>query len=340
MSRLLVLLALLAGGATAQPVRVILDTDLGPDADDAGALAVLHALADLGEAEVLGVACGTTSPWCAPAADAINTYYGRPDLPVGTNKGEGPAGGSEAWYGDAFNGYLAGHFPNDTRHAEYAEDAVALYRRLLAEAPDSSVAVVAVGPLTNLRHLLESAADGHSPLSGRDLVARKGRALTVMGGAYPEGAESNFMGDPDAARAVADGWPTPVVFAGYEVGEEVLTGARLWEEAPEDNPVRAAYHLWDLHFARRFTPEFDPEAGIWPHSSYDPIAVLAAVRDPHDYWDAVATGHNAVAADGSNAWRDAPDRDHAYLVERTARADLGRLLDDLMAAPPAARTRP
>ena len=73
----LLVLLLTAGGATAQPVGVLLDTDLGPDADDAGALAVLHALADRGEAEILGVACGTTSPWCAPAADAINTSIER-----------------------------------------------------------------------------------------------------------------------------------------------------------------------------------------------------------------------------------------------------------------------
>ena len=40
--------------ATVRPV-VIFDTDMGSDVDDAGALAVLHRLADLGEAEIAGV---------------------------------------------------------------------------------------------------------------------------------------------------------------------------------------------------------------------------------------------------------------------------------------------
>jgi inosine-uridine nucleoside N-ribohydrolase len=334
---LVLLIAMLtASGVAAQPVRVIFDTDLGPDADDAGALALLHALADRGEAEVLGVACGTKSPWCAPAADAINTYYGHPGLPVGTNKGEGPMGGSEEWYGDAFNGYVAGHFPNDTRHAEYAEDAVVMYRRLLAAAPDTSVAVVVVGSMSNPAHLLASLPDSLSPLSGRDLVARKVRLLSVMGGAYPEGSESNFTVDPAATRALVEGWPTPVTFSGFEIGEELMTGARLWE-TPEENPVRAAYHFWDLYFARQFTPEFDPETGIWPHSSFDQTAVLYAVRGLRDYWDAVTTGHNAIHEDGTNAWREAPDRDHAYLVEKLPREDLAHIIEDLMAAPPAGR---
>lgn len=331
----LVVSAAAPAGAQPPPVRVLFDTDLGPDSDDAGALALLHALADRGEAAILGVACSTTSPWCAPAADAIDTYYGRPDVPVGTLKGPGSAGGSEEWYGESFNGYLAGHFPNDTGHGEYAEDAVALYRRLLAGAPDSSVAVVVVGPTTNLRDLLVSPPDSLSPLDGRQLAARKVRLLSVMGGRYPEGGESNFMADGVATQAVAADWPTPVVFSGFEVGEELLTGPRLFTETPEDHPVRVAYHLWDLTFARRFTPEFDPETGIWPHSSYDHTAVLYAVRGLRDYWTAVSDGHNEVASDGSNAWRTSPDRDHAYLVEAMPREELAGVIEDLMVTPPA-----
>jgi inosine-uridine nucleoside N-ribohydrolase len=243
-------------------------------------------------------------------------------------------GGSEAWYGDAFNGYVAGHYPNDTRHAEYAEDAVAMYRRLLAAAPDASVTVVVVGSMSNPAHLLASPPDALSPLSGRDLVARKVRALSVMGGAYPEGSESNFTVDPGATRALVAGWPTPITFSGFEIGEELMTGTQLWE-TPEANPVRASYHFWDLYFARQFTPEFDPETGIWPHSSFDQTAVLYAVRGLGGYWDAVTTGHNVIHEDGTNRWEPSPDRDHAYLVEKMPREALARIIEDLMAAPPA-----
>lgn len=38
-----------------KPVPVILDTDMGPDCDDTGALAILHALAKQEESDILGV---------------------------------------------------------------------------------------------------------------------------------------------------------------------------------------------------------------------------------------------------------------------------------------------
>ena len=67
-------------------MRVIFDTDLGADVDDAGAVAVLHALADLGEAEILAMGLSVKHPWSAPCLDALNTYYGRPDIPIGASR--------------------------------------------------------------------------------------------------------------------------------------------------------------------------------------------------------------------------------------------------------------
>ena len=215
------------------PVKIILDTDLGPDSDDAGALAVLHSLTTRGEAEILAVMCSTKNPWCAPCADAINTYYLRPDIPIGTLKGPGSLGGSEDWYGDSFNGYIAGHFENDIIHGEYAMDAINLYRKILTTNTDSGVHIVVTGPLTNLRDLLISEPDQSSELRGWDLIRRKVKFLTVMGGKYPEGAESNFMADPKAAKEVVEKWPTPIMFSGYEIGEDLLTGQRLDEDTPE-----------------------------------------------------------------------------------------------------------
>lgn len=75
--------------ASEVPVNVILDTDIGPDCDDVGALVVLHSLADTGEVNLLGVMCCTSSQWGAPCLDALNTYYGRPHIPVGTLKDAG-----------------------------------------------------------------------------------------------------------------------------------------------------------------------------------------------------------------------------------------------------------
>src|SRR5689334_7954924 len=71
----------------AAPAKVIFDTDMAEDVDDAGALAVLHALADRGEAEILGTMISSRNEAVGPCLDAINTYYGRPDVPIGYVRG-------------------------------------------------------------------------------------------------------------------------------------------------------------------------------------------------------------------------------------------------------------
>ena len=70
-------------------VPVILDTDIGPDCDDVAAVALLHGLVNRGEARLLAMMCCISSDWGAPCLDALNTYYGRPEIPVGTLKERG-----------------------------------------------------------------------------------------------------------------------------------------------------------------------------------------------------------------------------------------------------------
>jgi len=112
-----------------RPVPIILDTDIGPDCDDAGAVAVLNALADRGEAKLLAMACCTSSEWGAPCVQAINTYYGRPDIPVGTCKREGFLTDSP------YNGPVAREFPNTLKTGHAAPDARNLYREILRYLP-------------------------------------------------------------------------------------------------------------------------------------------------------------------------------------------------------------
>ncbi len=73
--------------AGARQVPVILDSDVGNDCEDAAAIGVLHALADKGEARILAMIYPMHDPWGAAAMSAINTYYGRPGIPIGTYRG-------------------------------------------------------------------------------------------------------------------------------------------------------------------------------------------------------------------------------------------------------------
>ena len=299
-----------------EPVAVFFDTDIGPDVDDAGATAVLNALADRGEAKILGMAVCTSNPWGAPCLDAINTYYGRPDIPIGTFKGTGFLVDSKYARG------VAEGFPNDLKNGANAPDATDLYRRILSRQKDDSVVICAVGPLNNVGRLLDSGPDRHSKLSGRDLIAKKVKQLVVMGGRYPSGKEWNFEQDPKAAAAVAERWPTPVLASGFEIGAEIKTGARLQTETPADNPVRKAYELYIGAGKDR--------------ESWDQTGVLAAVRGPDPLWASSHTTRLLVdAKDGSNRTSGMMTEGwFSFLVKRAEVAEVKRTIEDLMVQRP------
>src|SRR6185437_2250268 len=70
-----------------KPVRLIFDSDMGPDYDDVGAIALLHALADKGEVKILATMASTKYEGVAGVLNVFNTYFNRPDIPIGVPKG-------------------------------------------------------------------------------------------------------------------------------------------------------------------------------------------------------------------------------------------------------------
>lgn len=307
-----------AGKPRPAPVRLIVDTDIFSDVDDAGALAVAHALADAGQVKLLAVMVDTPSRWGAPAVDAINTYYGRGDIPVGALK---PVDNST--FEKDYAQVLAKRFPNSLRDGARAPDAVRLYRQVLARQPDHSVSIASVGFLTNLAGLLDSGPDRYSRLSGKALVEKKVKELVVMGGTFPEGREWNFFNDVAATKKVVDEWPTEQVYSGFEIGVNIMTGARL-DQVPRKNPVRRGYEIY-------VGPGNDRE-------SWDLTAVYYAIRGGDElFTESTEPGSVAVYPDGSNAWVPEPDRDQRYLTTVASDETIARVLEDLMLRPPARR---
>jgi len=295
---------------SAAPVPVIFDTDLGYDADDAGALAVLHALADRGEAEVLATMTVVGDPQSAGALDVINTYYGRPDTPIGAMKGGRWLDARPYWFetNPDFLGPLVREYPSNVKHKDAAPGAVPLYRRTLAAQPDRSVTVVAVGFAQNLANLLRSPPDRFSPLSGRALVARKVERLVYMGSTLA-GTRPDFnLGDGPyqdgrAAQQVVAAWPTKIVFVNAEIGRHIGTGSGLREQLPA-NPVARTYDLYPGVNAKGERP------------SWDLTAVLYAVRGGGTFWREVTGRALTVSREGVTTWRRAASISSAILPPR------------------------
>jgi len=308
----LVLIAITATVHADEGVRLIFDTDMMGDVDDVGTVAVLHALANQGEVEILAMGLSGKNPWSPLCLDALNTYFRRPDIPIGAV--EGPAFDKRSRYAET----IAKEFPHHLASAKEAPDAATLYRKVLAGQPDKSVVIVSVGQVTNFRNLLKTGPDEHSDLEGVELVKRKVKAWVCMGGTMPEGREANLIHDGPAAAYAIEHWPTPIVFSGWEIGQEIMTGAGL-REAPEGTPVRRAYELYN---------------GLNDRQSWDQTAVLYAVRGLDgglaDYWDVEREGYLHVNQDGSNEWRKSPDKDHAYLVRKMDPKKIAEVIEELM----------
>ena len=190
--------------------RLVLDTDLGSDVDDALCLALALASPEIDLVAVTTVS--RESRLRARVARKLLDLAGRRDVPVFAGC-ERPRGGGEAfvWFGIEGDGILQ---PEDREDGagppgEHAVDALA---RLLRA--HDGLEICAVGPLTNVAELV-----AREP----GLVPRLGR-LTVMGGhlrrvayggaTFPHGVDYNLCSDAASSlRVLSAGLPTRLVTA-------------------------------------------------------------------------------------------------------------------------------
>ncbi len=290
----------------AQPIPVVFDTDMGNDVDDALALAMLHALADRNEIELLSVTLTKDNALTVPFIDLLNTFYGRPNVPVGVNRsGITPADHAmlrapvEKRRSDG-----AFVYPRDLGYDD-APAAVRVLREALAEAPDTSVVIVQVGFSTNLADLLRSPPDSASRLSGAELASKKVRLLSLMAGNFDHSKadpEYNVVNDISSAQIVFENWPSPIVVSGFEIGLSVLFPASSIERDfayVEHHPVVDAY--------RNYLPM------PYDRPTWDLTSVLAAVRPEADYFDLSAPGVVKVDDQGYTAFRRTNGGRHRFL---------------------------
>lgn len=226
------------------PHKVIIETDMGNDIDDALALAVALKAANNNEIELLAVGCHKMSETPAKYVDIVNTYYGQPQVEAAMSLTPVKETSS---YTDYTQAPSAMGFA-ESKGGVYPEP-VALYRKILAEAEDGSITFVSLGFGTTLAQLLDSPADEISPLAGKELVAKKVRTLSIMAGSYGEKkrAEYNVVNDIPAMKKVFAEWPGEIVQNPFEIGKQVMfPGSEVennlgWEGL---NPVVEGYKLY------------------------------------------------------------------------------------------------
>ena len=234
--------------------KIILDTDIGCDCDDAGALALLLGAQKLGDAQILAVTLSTRNPYAAACVNAITEYRGY-KIPVGQT-GVAVPFEDVPYFEKCYAKHVSELYGKGDSKNEEPQDAVKLLRKTLcALADDEKATIVSIGPLTNLAELIKSGADDISPLDGKTLIERKVAVIGLMGGHFRElgdpevwfgtelmEAECNIKTDPQSAKYFFENCPVNAVVVPFCAGRDVLTGNVLIQNDRKD-PAAECYFV-------------------------------------------------------------------------------------------------
>jgi inosine-uridine nucleoside N-ribohydrolase len=301
---ILLLMVLISFSASSQP-KIIFDTDIGGDADDLGAIAMLHNYVTRGDCELLAIMSWSDDKYAVPAIDALNRFYLHPNIPIGTRK-DGTSTSP-----NNYNQIIANNFEYKLTYNDVPET-VDLYRKTLASAADTSITIVTVGPLKNIERLLKSKADKYSLLNGSELISKKVKEFVIMGGKFPKGDDEwNFNGNmPGVTKFVIDNLKVPIVFSGFELGVQIQTGA-IFNEIDEETPLYQGFMYFSEH-APWMKDRF--KGKILDNSTFDQTAVLYAVNDGADVlWEKITGGYCEADNKGGNRWVKRENSNHSYL---------------------------
>ena len=299
-------------------VKVILDADIDSDVDDVGALAMLLNLHKCGAIDLAGIVVTSNDPYAPLCVESIVNWYGEAAIPIAFLQGQ-----EQLTNHSRYTRQITEEFPTARKSHEDFPDAAALYRELLSRSGDLDVVIVTIGHLSSFQKLLQSEPDGFSSLSGKELAHTKVKTWLCMGGLFPEGKEANFY-RPDPASTVycLANWENDVVFCGWEIGNEIVTGGDyLKERAEPASPLYRGYELYNNFQGR---------------ASWDQVAILPILEEFGDYFTISRDGRCEVDDTGYNRWVKGPASNHGYVVFKNGydREKIARFTDDLMLGNP------
>ena len=321
MKRLLLLLALCslslvaAAQSVAKPQSIIFETDMGNDIDDAMALDLLFKNMDQGNINLLGVSVHKNNPHSAEDIDIMRHWYGYKKLPIGVNT----ACVTDMDCVDYCT--VVSQLKDEkgkplfrrSKNPKY-EEAVDMYRRILAEQPDKSVVIVTVGFSTTMAQLLQSCPDKYSPLSGRELVERKVEYFSIMAGEFvlPNYREYNVWNDLEASKYFFSESPIPMVIVPWTLGDQIqYPGSSIANDFKwADNPMVEGYKAY-------LKMPYD-------RPTWDVISALYACHPDADMWTLSQRGDVKVVGEGVTEFT--PDANGRYRIIEPTKEQRDKIL--------------
>ncbi len=295
-------------------VHVIFDTDIGNCTDDLLAMQALFALQAKGECQVEAVMSSAENEGCHIFLDRAMHYYKADDIPLGFVEGEKDLFEMIPYYklADEMNDDGTPLLEGTGVDISSRPTGWQLYRETLAKLPDDSAVIICVGMATNIGDLLDSEPDDISPLSGRELVKQKVKALYLMAGCFEKvelrdkpgeylETEYNVLGDIPLAKDILENWPEDLVLVPLEAGMDFpcISDDVLSDYADQPNSLLyLTYSQWNVEEAPGDVGSY------W----WDPIVVTYALNpSAAPYFEDPVRGRVTVAEDGKTTFEEEED---------------------------------
>ena len=258
--------------------KVILDTDIGTDVDDALALAVLlgsQSIDLLGITTVYGdttLRAKIAMHICEFVNRSIKTFVGE-SLPIS---------GREVW----MSGQEGKNYKDLNRFKPESQGAVEYLIETIVSNPES-IDLIAIGPLTNIARAIESSHD----------FEKKVKQIWIMGGDFTQSrVEHNFKCDTDAARIVLES-KVPISILDLPSSQKTIIRTLEIEQIGKTPNIGSLLRSEIMSWIQ-------PRNQDWtiPH---DPIAALALLAP--EFFETSSVGQVTIDADGLSFWNESPN---------------------------------
>ena len=300
--------------------NVILDTDLGSDVDDVGAVALANILHNKKIINLLCVTHTTSGLYGPLVCEAINEFYHNEDIPVGVHKGKEFL---KEELPDNYPQPTSEAFPHKHQSVEQLPDAVKMLREYLEK--NDHVTLIFVGPLMNLGNLMKSEPDEISPLNGEELINQKVDAVYIMGGGFPDVTGLPKFDWPEYNLAMAleetiysvNRLKVKTVFVDGTIGQQVLTGAKVSKEYGDSHIVGYAYshYIYKNEDNSRF--------------SWDPMTVyVACIKD--NLFKEVGPGIVNIDEKGYTTFKEDKNGNFYVIDKNKSYQEIQDVLEDLL----------
>ncbi len=258
--------------------KVILDTDIGTDVDDALALAVL-----LGSQEVDLVGITTVYGDVRLRSQIAMHLCSMVNREIPTYMGEGKTiSGREVW----MSGSEGKNFESLDSFTPQASSAVDFLIKAVIAQPQS-IDVIAIGPLTNIACAIQSSTD----------FEKRVKRVWIMGGDFTQSrVEHNFKCDIDGARVVLES-NVPITILDLPSSQKTIIGLQEIEQ------IRNA-PVFGILLYSEIMSWIKPRNQDWtiPH---DPIAALSLLAP--EFFESSPAGHVKIDLDGLSFWNESPN---------------------------------